>query len=260
MECPRYILFARQEGLAKLKLHRPEKLNALGPDLYDELETLLRECRDDPDIRVVLITGGPKVFGAGGDLEFISKCDIPLACKFSDQSQRVNELLADLPKPTIAGIAGHALGGALELALCCDFRIAADNAVLGLPEINLGFIPGAGGTQRLPRLIGTTRSADLLFLGETIDAVKAESWGIVNKVVPLAELESECEKLARKLISKSPIAFRAAKDSMRSGLNVGLKEGLKIEQNLFCFLFGTLDQKEGVRAFMEKRKATFIGK
>ncbi len=260
MASPKYVLFERQEGLAKLKLHRPEKLNALGPDLYGELETILTECRDDPEVRVVLITGGPKVFGAGGDLDFMSQCDVSLACKFSDQSQRVNELLADLPKPTIAGIAGHALGGALELALCCDFRIAADNAVLGLPEINLGFIPGAGGTQRLPRLIGTTRSADLLYLGETIDAAKAEIWGVVNKVVPLAQLESECEALARKLMSKSSIAFRAAKDSMRSGLNVGLKEGLKIEQSLFCFLFGTHDQKEGVTAFIEKRKAKFTGK
>jgi len=260
MASPQSISCELQEGLAKVKLHRSGQLNVLNPEVYREMEKRLVELAADPGVKVILILGSQKVFGAGADLSYISNCDVSEICRFTDQAQRVNELLADLPKPTIAGIAGYALGGGLELALCCDFRIAADNAVFGLPEIDVGLIPGAGGTQRLPRLVGATRAAAMLFLGERIDAVQAESWGLVNRVVPLAQLESECEKLARILMSKPAVALRAAKTSMQTGLNVGLKEGLKIEQGLFCMLFGTEDRKEGVTAFMEKRKAVFKGR
>jgi enoyl-CoA hydratase/carnithine racemase len=209
-----YIVYTKTEGLRKIRLNRLEKLNALNPYLYDELENMFINCQSDPEVKVVLILGSEKAFAAGADMEAMAKGDVILAYQLTDQSLRVQERLADMSKPTIAGIAGYALGARLELALCCDFRIAAENAVLGFPEINLGIIPGGGGTQRLPRLVGLGRAPELIFLDESIKAVQAESWGLINKVVPLSQIESECEKLARKLMTKSPIALRAAKTSM----------------------------------------------
>lgn len=255
-----YIIYEKIKGLAKIKLNRPEKLNALNSEVYAELENVLIDCERDPEIKVILITGNEKAFGAGADVDGMSKSDVVFAYHLTDQSQRLHERLAEIPKPTIAAIAGYALGGGLELSLCCDFRVAADNAILGLPEINLGLIPGGGGTQRLPRLIGLCRATALIFLGDSIKALQAESWGLVNKVVPLDQLELECEKLAYKLMDKSSIALRAAKTSMKTGLNVGLKEGLKLEQDAFCMLFGTSDAKEGMSAFVGKRKPVFKGK
>ena len=154
----------------------------------------------------------------------------------------------------------YVLGGGVELSLCCDLRIAADNAILGVPEINLGIVPGGGGTQRLPRLIGLGRAAELITLGEPIKADQTEKWGLVNKVVSSHELKAECELFAQELLAKSPVALRAAKVSMRTGMNVSLKEGLKIEQEIFCMLFGTSDQKESMHAFLAKCKPTFTGK
>jgi enoyl-CoA hydratase len=255
-----YIIYEKMEGLGRIKLNRPKKLNALNPEVYKELEDVFMDCEKDPEVKVLIIMGTDRSFAAGADIDEMAKGDVVLAYKLTDQSQRTQERLADMPKPTVAAIAGYALGGGLELSLCCDFRIASDNAVLGLPEINLGIIPGGGGTQRLTRLIGASRSAELIFLGEPIKADQAEKWGLVNKVVPLNGLELECEKLAKILMTKSPIALRAAKTSMRTGMNVGLKEGLKIEQDIFCMLFGTSDQKEGMGAFLEKRTPTFTGR
>jgi len=254
------IIYEKKEGFAKIRLNRPQKLNALNPDVYNELENTFIECETDPEVKTIIIMGNEKAFAAGADIDAMLKGDVVLAYQLTNQSQRVQERLADMPKPTIEAISGYALGGGLELALCCDFRIIADNAVLGVPEINLGIIPGGGGTQHLPRLIGLGRGAELIFLGEPIKADQAEKWGLVNKVVSLNELEPECEKLAKRLMTKSPIALRAAKTSMRIGMNVGLKEGLKIEQDIFCMLFGTSDQKEGMGAFLEKRKPTFTGR
>jgi len=190
----------------------------------------------------------------------MAEADVKAAYQLTDLTIRVQERLADLPKPTIAAIAGYALGGGCEVALCCDFRIVADNAVLGLPEINLGVVPGGGGTQRLPRLVGLGPATELIFLGEMIDAAKAERIGLVNKVVPLDQLKAEVEELAHKLMKRPSLALRAAKTAMRKGLNISLKEGLQLEQDLFCMLFGTEDQKEGMAAFLEKRKPGFKGR
>jgi enoyl-CoA hydratase len=256
----KYVIYGKSDGIAKVKLNRPEKLNALNPDVYNELENIFIDCETDPGVNVVIIMGSEKAFAAGADIDDMSKGDVVSAYHLTKQSQRVQERLADMPKPTIAGIAGYALGGGLELSLCCDFRIAADNAVFGVPEINLGVIPGGGGTQRISRLIGTGRATELIFLGEPIKAGQAENWGLVNRVVPQDQLEEACEKLAQKLIGKSPVALRAAKHSIRTGMNVGLKEGLKIEQDVFCMLFGTSDQKEGMAAFLEKRTPSFKGR
>ena len=173
---------------------------------------------------------------------------------------RVQGRLADLPKPTIAAVSGYALGGGCEVSLCCDFRIVADNAVFGLPEITLGIIPGGGGTQRLPRLVGPGVAAELLFLGEMIKADRAQQIGLVNRVVPLDDLENEVKIFAAKLMERPAMALRAAKTAMRKGMSASLGEGLQIEQDLFCMLFGTEDQKEGMAAFIEKRKPVFKGK
>jgi enoyl-CoA hydratase/carnithine racemase len=241
-------------------MNRPEKLNALNADVFDEIEKVLMDFEEDDEIKVILISGNEKAFGAGADIEPMANADIVTAFKLTEQSRAVFQLLSGIAKPTIAAISGYALGGGLELALCCDFRIAAENAVFGLPEINLGLIPGGGGTQRLPRLIGEGRAMEMILLGKNIDARQADKWGLVNKVVPIENIAVECTKLAGKLIEKSSIALRAAKSAIRTGGNVGIEDGLKIEQNAFCMLFGTADQKEGIASFLEKRKPVFSGR
>jgi enoyl-CoA hydratase len=256
----RYIRFELKDTIAWIKFNRPEKLNALNLDVLSDLEIVLGECEKNDAILVVVLTGDEKAFIVGADIEGMAKGDIHFAYKLTTQTMHVQERLADLPKPTIAVISGYALGGGCEIALCCDFRIAATNAVFGFPEIKLGVIPGGGGTQRLPRLIGLTAATELIFLGETIKAEEAKRFGLVNRVVPLEQLEIETERFASKLIERPAMALQAAKIAVRKGLNVSLKEGLQIEQNAFCMLFGTNDQKEGMSAFIEKRKPIFKGR
>ncbi len=255
-----YIKVKIEEGVCWIQFDRPKKMNAVNPDVLKELETAIAQCEEDEQIRTVVLTGNEKAFVAGADVEAMARADIATAYGLTDLTMRVQERLADLPKPTIASIAGYALGAGCEIALCCDFRIAADNAVLGQPEIKLGIIPGGGGTQRLPRLINPSTAARMIFLGDTINASEAAAIGLVDKVVELDKLESETIALATKLKSIPALAIRAAKTAMRKGLSTSLKEGLQIEQDLFCMLFGTLDQKEGMAAFLEKRKPSFPGK
>ena len=256
----KYIKFKIEDGVGRIQFNRPEKLNAVNPDVLKELETAVEVCEGSDDIRVVVLTGDEKAFVAGADIEHMVKGDIKSAYTLTDLTLRVQERLADLSKPTIASISGYALGGGCELALCCDFRIAADNAMLGLPEITLGIIPGGGGTQRLPRLVNLGAAARMILLGEMIKAEEAEEIGLVDKVVSLDELENEIQKWVVKLKKMPALAVRAAKTAMRKGLSTSLKEGLQIEQDLFCMLFGTDDQKEGMTAFMEKRKPVFKGR
>jgi enoyl-CoA hydratase/carnithine racemase len=255
-----YILFSSEDGIGRIQFNRPDKLNAVNSDVLMDLEKALDQCHDDEDIRVVILTGNEKAFVAGADVKDMSTGDIRFAYSLTELTLRVQEKLADLPKPTIAAVAGYALGAGCELALCCDFRIAADNAVLGLPEITLGIIPGGGGTQRLPRLVGLSAAAEMILLGKSVKADRAENMGLVNRVVPLDSLEKETREFADKLIKMPAIALRAAKTAMRKGLGLSLKDGLQMEQDLFCMLFGTEDQKEGMAAFMEKRKPVFTGK
>lgn len=256
----KFIRFELRDRLAWIIFDRPEKLNALNPLVLSDLEGVLTECEKNSSIRVVLLRGNEKAFIAGADIENMAKADIHLAYELTDQTLRVQERLADLPKPTIAAISGYALGGGCEMALCCDFRIASENALFGFPEIKLGIIPGGGGSQRLPRLIGIATATQLIYLGEMVKADEAKKIGLVNKVVPLEQLEMEAEKLASQLLERPAFALRAAKIAIRKGFNVGLKEGLQIEQDAFCMLFGTQDQKEGMSAFLEKRKPIFKGK
>jgi enoyl-CoA hydratase/carnithine racemase len=217
------------------------------------------QYEEDQQVRSVVLTGNEKAFVAGADIGHMAKASIGDAYHLTDLTMRVQERLADLPKPTIAAISGYALGAGCEIALCCDFRIAAGNAVLGLPEITLGIIPGGGGTQRLTRLIKPSAAVRMILLGETVKASEALSIGLVDKVVALSQLESEASSLALKLARMPGLAVRAAKTAMRRGLSTSLKEGLQIEQSLFCMLFGTHDQKEGLAAFIEKRKPVYKG-
>ena len=256
----RYLICEKKNGLGRIQMNRPDKLNALNTEVFNEIEKSLMDFEQDDKTKVIVISGNEKAFGAGADVEPMTNADIVKAFELTDQSQAIFKRLAGMAKPTIAGISGYALGGGLELALCCDLRIAAENAVFGFPEINLGLIPGGGGTQRLPRLIGEGRAMELILLGGNINAKQAENWGLVNKVVPIEKLEVKCGELANKLIEKSSIALRAAKSAIRAGGNVGMEDGLKIEQDAFCMLFGTADQKEGIASFLEKRKPAFSGK
>jgi len=256
----KYIRFESKDEIAWVSFNRPEKLNALNPEVIKDLEIALAHCENDDTIRVIALRGNDKAFIAGTDIGEMLKADIKLVYQLADQTRRVQERLADLPKPTIAAISGYALGGGCEVALCCDFRIAAENAVFGFPEITLGIIPGGGGTQRMPRLVGMGPATELIFSGDMIKADKALEIGLVNKVVPLKNLKTEVETIASKLIRRPALALRAAKTAMRKGCNPSLNQGLQIEQDLFCMLFGTEDQKEGMAAFIEKRKPDFKGR
>jgi len=256
----KYINFKKRDGIGWIQFNRPEKLNALNPDVLRDLEQVVATCEEDDSIRLVVLKGNDKAFVAGADIDSMATRDIRSAYEVTDLTMRVQERLADLQKPTIAAISGYALGGGCELALCCDFRIAADNAVLGQPEITLGIIPGGGGTQRLSRLVGLGLATELIFTGEMITADRAERIGLINKIVPLSQLETEVQALAFKLMKQPVLALRAAKTAIRKGLNVSLKEGLQLEQDLFCMLFGTEDQKEGMTAFVEKREPKFKGR
>ncbi|MGO9016731.1 MAG: enoyl-CoA hydratase/isomerase family protein [Syntrophobacteraceae bacterium] len=255
-----YIKLREEAGLCWIRFDRPEKLNAVNSDVLRELERAVICCEENEEVKVVIVTGNEKAFVAGADVGDMSTFGIKGAIELTDLTMRVQERLADLPKPTIASIAGFALGAGCEIALCCDFRIAADNAVLGQPEIKLGIIPGGGGTQRLPRLSNSSVAARMILLGENIKAPEAANIGLVDKVVALDQLESETISLATKLKSMPPLAVRAARTAIRQGLNTSLKDGLEIEKALFCSLFGTHDQKEGMTAFLEKRKPSFLGK
>jgi enoyl-CoA hydratase len=228
----KYTNFEHRDGIAWVQFNRPEKLNALNPDVLKDLERAITHCEEDDTIRVVVLMGNERAFAAGADIDHMAEADVKSAYQLTDRTIRVQERLADLPKPTIAAIA----------------------------EITLGVVPGGGGTQRLPRLVGLGPATELIFLGEMIDAAKAERIGLANKVVPLDQLKAEVEELAHKLMKRPSLALRAAKTAMRKGLNISLKEGLQLEQDLFCMLFGTEDQKEGMAAFLEKRKPGFKGR
>lgn len=249
-----YIQQNFNDGVAWIRFNRPDKLNAVNVDVWQELEKELVVCENDEKVRVVVLTGDEKAFVAGADVAAMVDKDIGEAFELTDLTHRIQERLADMGKPTIAAISGFALGAGCEIALCCDFRIASDNAVFGQPEISLGIIPGGGGTQRLPRLINPSAAARMILLGELVKSNEARRLGLVDSVVEPAELNDTVASLAGRLARMPVMAVRAAKTAMRKGLNVSLKDGIQIEQDLFCMLFGTQDQKDGMKAFLEKGK------
>ena len=252
--------FEVSKGIGWFRFDRPKQLNALNPGVFEDIATVAEHCDANPDIKALVLTGNGQAFAAGADIKHMVSGDIHLAAELANKSNTAQQMLSELSKPSIAAIAGYALGGGCEVALCCDFRLAAENAVFGLPEIKLGIIPGGGGTQRLPRLVGLGAAVKMILCGDTINAQQALQAGLVNDVVPVDRLEAEAEKLAAKLSRRPVVALRAAKTAIYAGMNISLAEGLKLERSLFCMLFGTEDQTEGMTAFIEKRQPNFTGR
>ncbi len=254
------ILLAKANNVATITINRPTKLNALNKATIFELNTCLQNLQSDLEIRVVLITGsGEKAFVAGADIAEFAHFSGPEGAQLAAQGQAVLfDFIENFPKPIIAAINGFALGGGLELAMACHFRVASDNAKMGLPETSLGLIPGYGGTQRLPQLVGKGRAMEMIMTAGMILAIDAFRSGLVNHVVPQTELLSFCEQLAQKIIKNAPIAISQAINAINANFEFD-KNGYQIEIEAFGNCFETQDFKEGTTAFLEKRKAVFLG-
>lgn len=250
------------QGIAVLTIARPKALNALNVPAITEMEHALRSIDDGGfDVRALILTGlGDKAFVAGADLAAMVKMSAAEAERFSAIGHRTLALLEALKIPTIAAVNGFALGGGCELALACDFIYASEKAKFGLPEVGLGVIPGFGGTQRLPRLVGPARAKELIFTGDVIDAAKAKEIGLVLEVVPADNLMETCRAVAERIQKKGPLAVAQAKLAVNLGADVELARANAIERQAFGALFGTSDQREGMTAFLEKRAAIFQGK
>ncbi len=251
------VLFEKIENIQILKINRPKRLNALNRETVDLIDERIEEIKKDKEIRALIITGDHH-FAAGADIsDMIEKTpEEAKAFLFTNTFSK----LEHIELPTIAAICGYALGGGLELALACDLRIASEDAQLGLPEINLGIMPGAGGTVRLPRLIGEAKAKELIYLGGRLTASEAYQYGIVNRVVKKEELMAEAFKMAKKLAEKAPLALRAAKEAILYGGDRTKTEALSRESEIWSGLFASQDQKEGMRAFLEKRTPQYQSK
>jgi enoyl-CoA hydratase len=255
------LLYEKKDGIAVVTLNRPDKLNALNSTVYKELYDVFDAAEKDDTVRVVILTGsGEKAFAAGSDVAEMQNMNTLNIQKFMATIRKASDFIYNLTKPTIAAIHGYALGGGCELTMCCDLRICSEKARFGQPEINLGLIPGAGGTQRLPRLIGAAKAKELIFIGDMIDAPTALSMGLVNKVVPPEKLMEEALVWAAKLASKSGPVLAMAKMAINNGLETDISSGLNMETKCNAICFATYDRKEGMDAFLEKRKAVFKNK
>src|SRR5438477_3134260 len=254
------ILVERRGSVAIITINRPEKRNALNIQTRTEGAAVLDELRADDSVRVVVFTGaGDKAFIAGADIaEFADRSAIDQREVMMERS--LFNAIDTFPKPIIAMVNGYCLGGGCEVALACDIRIASEKASFGQPEINLGIIPGGGGTQRLTRLVGEGKAMELILTGDLIDAVEAKAIGLVNDVVPARELQDRVRGLAGRIAEKSPIALRMAKEAVKTASRLNLREGLDRETDLFSLTFASEDKTEGVRAFLEKRKPDFKGR
>ncbi len=251
------LILTRTEGrVAIITLHRPKQLNALNDQLMTELGSALKAYDQDDTIGCIILTGSEKAFAAGADIGAMASYSFADAYK-GDFITRNWEQIRSVRKPVIAAVSGFALGGGCELAMMCDFIIAADNARFGQPEIKLGIIPGAGGTQRLPRAVGKAKAMDLVLTGRMMDAAEAERAGLVSRVVPLEKMMEEALGAALMICEYSQIAVMAAKESVNRAFESSLTEGVTSERRLFHALFATDDQKEGMAAFVDKRKAQF---
>ena len=254
------VLCEREGRVAILTIHRPDKLNALSEQVRVELLEELARIETDADVGVVVITGsGEKSFIAGADIaEFAGRT--PFDQRHAMRSPRIFDVMASFPKPVIAMINGFCLGGGCELAMSCDLRIASDRARFGQPEINLGLIPGGGGTQRLPRLVGTGQAMRLILTGDMIPAAEAKEIGLVDQVVPHEELRAKTLELAQKIAAKSPLTLKVAKEAVRASERLAIEEGILYERDLFCLCFSSADKEEGVAAFLAKRPAAWTGR
>ena len=255
------VIYEVDTRTAWITIHRPDKLNALDRATMLQIDAAVERALADAEVGVLVITGaGDKAFVAGADIEEMTRLDALGAQEFSLFLQACLGRIDRAAKPVVAAVNGFALGGGCELAAACHVRIAADTARFGQPEVNLGLIPGAGGTQRLQRLIGRGRALDLILSGEMIDASEAHRIGLVERLVPAAELTATVKAYAETLLGKSSVALTRALEAVRSGGEVSLDEGLRLEAGLFALCFATEDMREGTRAFLEKRKAEFRGR
>jgi enoyl-CoA hydratase len=255
------LLYDAHDGMALITLNRPKVLNALNRQLLRELEQALLVARDDAAVKVLLLTGaGDKAFAAGADIGELAELDALSAVDTARRGQALTRLMERLGKPILAAVNGFALGGGCEIAMACTLRIASEAAKFGQPEVNLGVIPGYGGTQRLSRLIGKGRAMDLILTGRTVGAAEALAMGLVNQVVPPADLMDATRKLAGTLMQKGPVALRFAMDAIDGGLEMGMDAALDWEAHLFGVCASTADMKEGLNAFLEKRRAVFAGR
>jgi len=255
------ILLEQSGAIATVTFNRPAVLNALNAQTLDELRHVLLDLQADPAIRVVVLTGaGEKAFVAGADINELARQTPASGRDLARVGQAVLDLIETLGKPVIAAINGFALGGGCELAMACTLRVASDNARLGQPEINLGIIPGYGGSQRLPRLVGKGRALELLLTGAPITAAEAWRIGLVNRVVPAGELMTAVKQLASELARQAPIAMRYILEAVNHGLEMPTADGLHLEATLFGLVAASDDMREGTRAFLEKRKPEFTGR
>jgi len=253
------ILVAREGPVAVLTVNRPKSLNALNGKTLREMTQAVRELVDQS--RAIILTGaGDKAFVAGADIAEMAPMTPWSAREFSELGHVLTALLEDIPCATIAAVNGYALGGGLELAVACDMIFASENAKLGLPEVTLGVTPGFGGTQRLVRLVGKLRAKEIIFTGDMVDAQTASRIGLVNSVLPQAELLNHCKKVAAKIAERGPLAIGRAKRLVERGYDMPLRAANRQEAETFALLFDTQDRAEGMKAFLEKRPARFVGK
>jgi enoyl-CoA hydratase len=257
----KYLRCELENKVMLIVIERQEVLNALNSEVFKELGDVFVQMKDDPGVDVVILTGaGDKSFIAGSDVSEMSQCSLLEARKFALGVNDSQQKIAKFPRPIIAAINGFAFGGGLEVAMCCDIRVASEKAKFGQPEVNVGIIPGGGGTQRLARLIGIGRAKEMIYTCMTIDAQRAYEIGLVNRVVSHGNLLPESRKLAEEIGRKSNVMLTLAKAALDTGADMDLENALKTEIELFAECFGSVDGKEGLTAFVEKRKANFIGK
>ncbi|HEY0719459.1 MAG TPA: enoyl-CoA hydratase-related protein [Streptosporangiaceae bacterium] len=256
-----FVRVESEAGIATIRLDRP-KMNALNGQVQREIGAAAAEVSADPGTRAVILYGGPEIFAAGADVKEMSAARPDEIMDLAAGIQAAFKAVARIPKPVVAAVTGYALGGGLELALCADFRVLGESARVGQPEIMLGIIPGAGGTQRLPRLIGVARAKDLVYSGRFVDATEALAIGLADRVVPDAEVYPAARELAARYVGGAPLALRAAKQAIDAGQDVDLDAGLEIERLHFTSLFATQDGQDGLRSFNANGpgKATFSGK
>jgi enoyl-CoA hydratase len=260
MKSYKTILVEKKEGIAYLTLNRPEVRNAFNQEMIDEIRDALRLIDKDEEAGVLIITGAGKAFQAGADIAELSVMKPMELLRWNEGIVRINAALERLRQPVIAAINGAAMGGGLELAISCTLRVMSESAKLALPEVKLGIIPGTGGTQRLPRLIGKGRAAELLLTGGVLDAAEAYRIGLVNRVVPDGEAMKAAEELAKKIMANAPIAVELTKDALEVGKDLPLEQAVQYSQKNCVTCFSTEDMKEGMAAFLEKRKPDFKGK
>ncbi len=254
------LLIETVEGIAVVTVNRPQALNALNQQTLVELQGAFADLSNNEAVQVIILTGsGEKAFVAGADIAAMQPLSALDARQFAKLGHEVMGAIEKSPKPVIAAVNGFALGGGCELALACDIRLASEKARFGQPEVNLGVIPGFGGTQRLARLVGKGVALELLLTGDLIDAAEAYRIGLVNKVVPQAELLEAAKKMAARILSKGPCAVKLAKEAVRNGLEMDLDKANQYEADLFGLCFASSDQKEGMQAFLEKRTPRFQG-